>query len=345
MHGIHRSGEDGLPEGKLMFDGIRVSVGEPEEQSRKVIKEILQDRGVRKFLNPGSLDEVRHSFLTRQFDLLICEVTIDGGGVFDLIRAIRHQEIGDNPFVPIILMTSSPSEELIREVLASGPDDLITKPLSAGKLTERIVRLATNRKPFIVTAEYVGPNRRGDPRQGTQKAELMEVPNVLEWNVKKQGSAEDLSTAIGAPRQGTQNAQLMEVPNVLEWKVKKQGSAKDLSTAIGRCAKVLKEQKVERIANMIAYLTEQVLPLCDVGGLEQQTIAQLNRILDLSRNGLEGLENTQFAMQDVLFITMIDLVDRVVQSSQRPHADDEEKLLKLSRLIGRSIQPSPQAGA
>ena len=82
------------------------------------------------------------------------------GSVCSTIKELRHNETGRNPFVPVIVTTWEPDRDLVEKIADSGADALLVKPFSPWQLIERIDCLANRRKPFVVTAERIGPDRR-----------------------------------------------------------------------------------------------------------------------------------------------------------------------------------------
>src|SRR3546814_14054009 len=83
-----------------------------------------------------------------------------GGDACAMVQAIRHNQLGSNPFVPIIFTTWEADADVVRRVVDSGADDLLIKTLSPAQLLTRINSLVSQRKPFIVTSDYYGTQRR-----------------------------------------------------------------------------------------------------------------------------------------------------------------------------------------
>jgi hypothetical protein len=50
----------------------------------------------------------------------------------------------------------------------AGAIDFLVKPISMKRIVERVMNAVTNPRPFIVSPEYVGPERRGLPGQGEE---------------------------------------------------------------------------------------------------------------------------------------------------------------------------------
>jgi DNA-binding response OmpR family regulator len=111
-------------------------------------------------------------------DILICDADARGGDLFEITRSIRNNEIGLNPFPAILALSWDPTERLVREAANSGADFLIAAPFSPKQILDRIRSLVYNRAPFVVTSDYVGPDRRdGEARDSS--ATHLEVPNSL----------------------------------------------------------------------------------------------------------------------------------------------------------------------
>ena len=64
-------------------------------------------------------------------------------------------------------------------MLDAGTDDLVRKPISIKLLTDRITYLIENRKDFVATSGYVGPERRKGVRPENEAAAQVAVPNSL----------------------------------------------------------------------------------------------------------------------------------------------------------------------
>ena len=111
-------------------------------------------------------------------DIVICDADSRGGDLFELTSAIRNNQIGLNPFLSILALSWDPTERLVRDAANSGADFLIAAPFSPKQILDRIRSLVYNRAPFVVTSDYVGPDRRdGDQRESA--APLLAVPNSL----------------------------------------------------------------------------------------------------------------------------------------------------------------------
>ena len=127
----------------------------------------------------AELSRARKIIAAGDCDLLVVEDLFDEEPTLPFIRAIRHGEVGDNIFLPIVAMISENEAGAIRASIDAGPDDVVAKPLSVGTINTRIVGLLKRNIQYVVTAEYIGPNRRSKERTDPLKDNLIDIPNVL----------------------------------------------------------------------------------------------------------------------------------------------------------------------
>ena len=82
----------------------------------------------------------------------------------------------------------------------SGADLLVAAPISPSVILDRIDSLINNRKPFVVTNDYVGPDRRYQQDRDSD-IEQIEVPNTLRDRALGQYNANAVKAAIEATRE------------------------------------------------------------------------------------------------------------------------------------------------
>src|SRR5258707_1107960 len=88
-------------------------------------------------------------------DLLLGEVAGSENETCALVQSIRQGTLADNPFMVIIVTTWRRDGTIVGQVLNSGADDLVARPVSTTSLGERIRLLVERRKGFVVTMDYI----------------------------------------------------------------------------------------------------------------------------------------------------------------------------------------------
>ena len=100
------------------------------------------------------------------------------GDMFETITKMRHGYIGYNPFVPVIALAWNTERAVIANAIDSGVDSIVAGPISAGEVSKRILSIINHRKPFLVTSNYIGQDRRLSKRRDLSVS-LIDVPETL----------------------------------------------------------------------------------------------------------------------------------------------------------------------
>jgi DNA-binding response OmpR family regulator len=174
---------------------VEIYLAEPNEYVREGLRAMLRGEGLRRTRTFTRLADVVSAIKDTPPDLLIAASSLDVG-VFDTVRDIRQSRLGRNPFMMITVMAEAGNDLAIRRSILAGADDVMIKPVSPGKMLDRVAHVTKNRLPFIVTADYLGPERRGHTERDS-KIRRIEVVNTLRSKLEgKPMTMEDLSRAV-----------------------------------------------------------------------------------------------------------------------------------------------------
>lgn len=182
---------------RLFLDRIDVLLIDPDLHTRTTTKTILRNAGFYKIRTSRSLRELRQEIDLSIPELLISEAELEDGDFCRFVQDLRHNDTGTNPFLNVIALTWQPTSELVSRVVNSGADDLLAKPLSTGRVLDRITTLIEARRPFVVTSDYIGPDRRRSEARVTT-IPLIEVPNTLRAVATGEGLSAEIQDAIDA---------------------------------------------------------------------------------------------------------------------------------------------------
>ena len=162
-----------------IFDNINVLIGERNFEIRKAIRSLLNQNGFKQIVDVGDAKEIRHHVRLFHPDLMIVDFDLPEDNICEIIRDIRQERLGSDPFVPVILTVSEINSDNAPQILETGVDHVLRRPVSTNDLLGRVRDMVENRKPFAVTQTYVGPDRRGKDRSDPKKDKLIEVPNAI----------------------------------------------------------------------------------------------------------------------------------------------------------------------
>jgi len=180
---------------RLLFDTAETLVYDPVSANRMATRAVLYTLGFRKIETVGTLKSFGDYLRRRPPDLAVCEVQGAGSELCTMIQGLRQGGDGYNPFIVIIATAWEKSAELIARVVNSGADDLLLRPFSTALLGSRIETHIQRRKGFVVTTDYVGPDRRRDQTRPSN-AELFEPPNSLKMKAKDRLTPEETAQRL-----------------------------------------------------------------------------------------------------------------------------------------------------
>jgi len=164
---------------EIDYSRASVALYDPVHVNQRTTRYSLHEIGFRDILQLSNLSELKRMVQDEAPHLVIAETADHEQDVFRLVRAIRLGEISNNPFTAILLTSWRRDGDLVRNAIGCGADDLLIRPLSNSFIEDRIRTLIRARKPFIVTSDYIGPDRRRDQDRGAGAAKPIEAPNVL----------------------------------------------------------------------------------------------------------------------------------------------------------------------
>lgn len=177
----------------LQYESVDVLIYDPSADSRSVLRAALNALGLRHIESVSRLDDFASVVSYRHPDLVFCEVDAINADICGHIRNLRWGEAGYNPFTVIVATSWDKSEPLIKRIIDAGADDVLLRPFSQGGLAERLEALTLHRKGFIISQDYIGPDRRHS--RDCDQESLFLPPNTLQMK-----AAEKLSTQAADKR-------------------------------------------------------------------------------------------------------------------------------------------------
>jgi CheY-like chemotaxis protein len=282
------------------FSDVDVLLVDPDRGAQEGINMILRNNGFSKIRQGTTLAEIEVGFKELMPDILISECQLGGNGFQRLVHQMRHHEIGENPFLPVVALTAQPTPEIVKSVVNSGADDLISKPVSSAHLLKRIEALILARKPFVVTSEYIGPNRR----QANDRPE--EIP-------------------------------LIDVPNVLRIKAIGESEALINEQAIADAVDEINIQKLERYSIQIVWLIDRLVPMLQGADGDQQVEQFVNRLLYVAEDTSRRMVGTKYEHVSDLCQSLIKVTQNVRTSLPSPDTKDVRLLPQISKAIGQGF--------
>jgi DNA-binding response OmpR family regulator len=291
------------------FKNVNLVIAERDEAVRLGLRGALMRVGFEHVAATGNFSIVRDMCANDDADLLICGTMLTNGDLGGLIHHIRHNDLGRNPFINIITMIPAADEQSIRKAINAGTDDILVMPVSPGRVLERINHMIRERKPFVVTTEYIGPDRRTGHRPGSQMIPKIKVPNPLK-------------------------AMVDAAPN-----------RNKLRAEIEAMTKMLNEQKIERHAFQIVYLADKIDRITAAIPGDDSVRPDLERLLWVSNDIGRRVAGTAYAHWDERCRSLVGVMTRVRRANMKPSARDLLELNGLAKTFKVDIHSIEQPAA
>ncbi|MBF0561266.1 MAG: response regulator transcription factor [Alphaproteobacteria bacterium] len=295
---------------RFSYSFAKIAIGDPDVQRRHALKKALQENGYSDIFDSGDFALIHKSVALGGVDLLICNNCIgdddDGkGDMCDLVHKMRHKEIGRNPFVVVIALIDAPTQSMVKRVIDAGVDDLVVRPFTTAQLLDRIAILARGRKPFVVTHNYIGPDRRTQRR------------------------APDPNDPIP-----------LDVPNPLRLKAANRMDPAQMQGIIDAAAAQVNEHKMERHSLQIRYLIDRIATAHGADGNKDTLATAQAQLLYAAEDLSRRLRGTRFAHVAELAMSLVGLVLRIQGAGEIPNQRDLDLLPKLGQAIERAFRPT-----
>jgi len=285
----------------MNVDNISLLIADAGGQIRTEIKNILHHEGYREMRDTSDVSVIREAVTNNEIDLLIADYNLPNSDVCQLVKDIRHNKIGSNPFIVIVMLALDPEKEDLMNMINSGSDDVILKPITAGGLSKRIRNLVSGRKQFVVTSEYIGPTRRSHDREDAEKIPEIDVPNPM--NIKAAGG----------------------------------DAVEEMQKKIDEFTTVLNSHKMSRNSIQIEYLVDQLLALYDDGEAIEETTEELEQLQMACEDTSRRLIGTEHDHVGELCKTLLDVVKRMSKNWLTPDTKDLQLLPQLAKAIHQAF--------
>ena len=168
---------------KRLFDTAHILIYDPVATNGNMSRGCLLNLGYRNIELVLTLAALENRLRLSSPDLVLCEVAAAEEEICRLIQSVRQGIVGESPFPVVIVTTWRRDSPTVGQVLKSGADDLVARPMSASILDARIKAQIERRKLFVITSNYIGPDRRSDPSRSGP--ECIAVPNPLQLKARE----------------------------------------------------------------------------------------------------------------------------------------------------------------
>ena len=150
----------GNMEAKLDLSKTVVMLLQNNSTEVDILGQVFQGFGVKGVRKSTSVDAAEGIVRHNEFDLLVIDAEMPGGGGFNFVQNLRRMHDSPNRLVPVILVSGHTPHRSVLRARDCGANIVVTKPITPKVLFDRIVWLVKDVRQFVECDGYVGPDRR-----------------------------------------------------------------------------------------------------------------------------------------------------------------------------------------
>lgn len=129
-------------------------------QALDILGSIVQGFGVRDQIKCDSALAAVEVIGQRPVDLVLIDCAMPEMDGFDFVRWLRREGPAGANSTPVIMLTGHAARSSVQKSRDSGASFIIAKPLTPRVLLQRILWLSRDEREFVLSENYVGPDRR-----------------------------------------------------------------------------------------------------------------------------------------------------------------------------------------
>ena len=136
----------------LLFD--------PTPLGLAILTQILSGFGARKIHRCSTIDEAKQVATDFEIDLMIVDAMAESGEGYEFVRWLRSNVPEPNKHTPVLLTAAHTKASDVANARDCGSHFIVAKPLAPIVVLERIIWIAKEGRAFVLSDEYIGPDRR-----------------------------------------------------------------------------------------------------------------------------------------------------------------------------------------
>jgi DNA-binding response OmpR family regulator len=269
-----------------------VYIGEKNYAMRQQLRDLFQAQGLKQIVVHPTLSALRGMLKEMSPDLLVIADDFDPA-IFDMVRDIRFQHLGDNPFMLISMLVNPNRRDILTRAIEAGVDDIIIKPVSAERIQERLKLVTFHRRPFIATDGYMGPERK--TTDGNQVVRRIPVINTL---LEKVSGREMDKFALKAAIEGS-------------------------------LQKVLQAQ-LDSQSFRLGEVCERLVQAYDTGAINNDVQADLMMLADVLKDAARVAERLKDTQLSGLCVSLADNVNQIADHYDSPSTQEIDLIRKVT---------------
>jgi CheY-like chemotaxis protein len=172
---------------------FRILIADPDPLLASVLKAMLVGMGFVHVHSVRTEQEAYDRVCTERYDFILTELSLIDGSGLRLVERIRTGAESPNPTIPVIAVSGRAEVTDVAAARDTGVNEFVAKPFTTQTIFDRMERIVEFPRDFLVSSNYVGPERRfrAVPWVGTNRRRTSPVEQPLTLRAAKRGGGID----------------------------------------------------------------------------------------------------------------------------------------------------------
>jgi CheY-like chemotaxis protein len=144
----------------VRYDLLKILLVDDNHHMRVLLAEILRAIGVQHIHEAHDGAEGLQVMRDHPIDVVMTDLSMQPLDGIDFVRLLRSSPDSPNPLAPVIMITGHSTFARVAEARDAGISELLTKPLTARGVIERLHQAIEHPRRFVRSDSYFGPDRR-----------------------------------------------------------------------------------------------------------------------------------------------------------------------------------------
>lgn len=149
---------------------LRVLLIDDNQPVRLLIRSLLLDLGFNLVDMAENIEEGWNLYCANTPDVILLDWRLDNPDGLEFVRRLRKSRSSPTPDIPVIMMTGYTNKDLLFKARDAGISEFLIKPFTIDTLTRQFSQLIEKPRDFVITNEFVGPDRRRRREEISQAA-------------------------------------------------------------------------------------------------------------------------------------------------------------------------------
>jgi CheY-like chemotaxis protein len=148
------------PEREINFSQVKLLLLDDHAAGAKILIQIVRGFGASKFVHCTSITEAQKCVEQNELHLVLINANLKDAGIYDFINWLRRYHQPPNCYASIVLIAGHTPRSTVERARDSGANIILAKPVSPMSVLERLVWTARDKRDYVKSDTYVGPDRR-----------------------------------------------------------------------------------------------------------------------------------------------------------------------------------------